>query len=100
MWGFHIGLGFATRLTFGGYWMLVAVVVALGEPLSGAAIMVAYWLGRTLPNWAAPWLLGDLSLEDCRTAIFASWKSYRRSVAFALLLYVIVATLMAIEGQG
>src|SRR5262249_14315079 len=39
LWGLHIGLGFFTRITYGGFWTLVATSLALGDPLFGAALM-------------------------------------------------------------
>lgn len=54
MWGFHIGLGFATRITYGGFWILVAAVVVVGESRFGAELMGVYWLGRALSVWIAP----------------------------------------------
>ena len=53
MWGFHIGLGFATVITYGGYYALLGLVVMFGEPLYGATLLGVYWLGRVLPFWAA-----------------------------------------------
>jgi len=57
MWGFHIGLGLATSVTYGGLWVLVAVILVLAEPVYGSMLMLAYWLGRALPVWVAPKLL-------------------------------------------
>src|SRR5437764_3685853 len=54
MWGFHIGFGFFTRITFGGFWVLVAAAIGSGSPGYGAVLMVVYWLGRMLPVWVAP----------------------------------------------
>src|SRR5688572_20821144 len=36
LWGFHIGFGFLTRVTYGGFWVLVALILALGEVGAGA----------------------------------------------------------------
>jgi hypothetical protein len=57
MWGLHIGLGFFTRITYSGFWLLAVIVLAIGSPLFGAALMSVYWLGRVLSVWIAPLLL-------------------------------------------
>lgn len=57
MWGFHIGLGFGTRITHGGFWILVGAAIAFGDPMLGAVIFTSYWCGRALPLWIAPLLL-------------------------------------------
>jgi hypothetical protein len=54
MWGFHIGLGFFTVITYGGFWALVSAIVAVGQPVYGAFLMGAYWFGRSLPLWVVP----------------------------------------------
>jgi len=61
MWGLHIGLGFGTRITYGGFWVLVALALGLGDPRYGGLLMIAYWLGRTLPVWIAPNLVRSVS---------------------------------------
>lgn len=86
LWGFHIGLAFTTRVTYGGFWALAAVDLALGKPLYGATVMLAYWLGRALPVWLAPmlnWSGPDSSslLED----ILAVGWLYHRLSGFALM---------------
>lgn len=58
MWGAHIGLGFATVVAHGGWFILVGFAIWLG-PLFGAMLLASYWLGRTLPIWIAP-----LSTDD------------------------------------
>lgn len=55
MWGAHIGLGFATVITHGGFYVIV-LVAAIHGPVIGAAVYALYWLGRTLPIWLAPLL--------------------------------------------
>jgi hypothetical protein len=54
MWGFHLGLGFATWMNYGGLWVLIIVSFATGSPLYGALLMMTYWFGRALPVWIAP----------------------------------------------
>jgi cytochrome c biogenesis protein CcdA len=57
LWGFDIGLGFATRISTGGFWMLTIVAIALGDPAYGGLLMLMYWLGRALTVWTAPALI-------------------------------------------
>lgn len=56
-WGAHIGLGFATRISYSGFWLIVAMAVTVGDPVYGAALLILYWLGRALSVWLAPLLL-------------------------------------------
>lgn len=85
MWGLHIGVGFLTRITYGGLWILVLAILAIGETRFAVGLMLAYWCGRVLPVLFAPlaWDHGDIRalLDD---ATFAT-TSYRRANAVALL---------------
>lgn len=96
MWGLHIGLGFATRITYGGFWVLAALIVASGVPLAGIALMLAYWLGRTLSIWLAPLLTPD-SLDDfgLLNMISAGRPTYRRIGAICLTWCAFVTLLLA-----
>src|SRR5262245_45479928 len=51
MWGFDLGLGVTTRINYAGYWMVFAACVIRGRATAGMALMLAYWIGRTLPVW-------------------------------------------------
>jgi hypothetical protein len=57
MWGFHIGLGFMTRITYMGFWLLIAIIAAAGSSGFGASLLLFYWLGRVLSVWVAPLVL-------------------------------------------
>ena len=80
MWGFHIGVGFATVITYPGFWALVALILATGTVGSGVAIFGAYWLGRTLPLWLAPVLRHTRALD-----VGIAYPAYRPLHAIALL---------------
>jgi hypothetical protein len=54
MWGLHIGIGFATRVRYCGFWALCGVVFVFGEGRLGAIALGGYWLARTLPVWTLP----------------------------------------------
>lgn len=56
LWGLHIGVGLHTRIRYGGYWLLVLLALLGRDPVQGALLFAAYWLGRTLPVWLAPFL--------------------------------------------
>ena len=97
MWGLHIGLGFATRITYGGFWVLVAAAIALGNPMYGAVLMVVYWLGRALPLWVTPALLesGSDAVELSET-IFDHQLVYNRVVGITLVWSAVVFVLLAL----
>lgn len=84
MWGLHIGLGFATRVTYGGFWVLVAAILALGDPRFGAILMLGYWLGRALPLWLAPLFLSSDEVGNLSESIFDHRLVYRRVAGITL----------------
>jgi hypothetical protein len=97
MWGAHIGLGFATVIAHGGFFVLVGFAVALG-PGMGALVLATYWLGRSLPIWIAPLLspteanggpLGDLVLRY--------EAPYRHVAAIGLVIACSVALALVLE---
>jgi len=51
MWGAHIGIGFATVIQHGGFYVLVLLAMQGGWELA-ASLFCVYWIGRTLPIWA------------------------------------------------
>jgi cytochrome c biogenesis protein CcdA len=96
LWGLHIGLGFFTRITYGGFWALVAIALALGDPLFGAALMSAYWLGRVLSVWVAPLLLKPgASHVELTGAIMDQRKALHRISGAALILCSAITALLA-----
>ncbi len=66
MWGFHIGLGFVTQVRHGGFWLVAAGALAFAEPRFGALLFVAYWFGRALSVWIAPFVFGEDALDPER----------------------------------
>jgi len=97
MWGLHIGLGFATRVTYGGFWVLVAATLALGDPPFGAILMLSYWLGRALPLWLAPVLLKRDEVLDSSEAVFDHGFVYHRLVGIALAWSAGLTILLAVS---
>jgi hypothetical protein len=98
LWGFHIGLAFATRFTYGIFWSLAAVIVALGDPRFGALLMSVYWIARALPVWLAPALnwSGPDSSRLSGEILATSWL-YRRLSGVALMWSGGIAVLLAIS---
>jgi cytochrome c biogenesis protein CcdA len=98
MWGLHIGLGFATRVTYGGFWVLVTVALALGDPLYGAVLMLVYWLGRVLPVWAGPALSrSDSEAVDLSESAWEHRPVYNRIVGVTLIWSVVITVLLALR---
>lgn len=98
LWGFHIGLAFATRVSYGGFWALVALILALGSPGYGMTMMLVYWLGRVLPVWLAPGL--DWSGSDTSQLlieIVASDRVYHRLSGIGLVWSGGIALLLAMN---
>lgn len=86
MWGFHIGLGFFTVITYGGFWVLVGLILTQAEPAYGALTFGIYWLGRTLPFWAVP-------LRGQREPFHVTWHHSRyRIVQVVGLVWCVIAT--------
>ena len=85
MWGIHIGLGFATVIQHGGFYILVLFAMVVG-PVKGAVLLATYWLGRTLPIW-----FGGTLKEDQRDApellrlLLTNRTAYRHAAGSALL---------------
>jgi hypothetical protein len=57
LWGLDLGLVFTTWLTLSGAWVLALAAFLVGEPVFGAALFGAYWLGRALSVWVGPLLM-------------------------------------------
>lgn len=57
LWGFCLGLTFATVFTFSGTWLVLALPFASGDPAFGAMVLLAHWVGRTMPIFMGPLLI-------------------------------------------
>lgn len=101
LWGFHIGLTFMTRITYGGVFVLMAMSLVLADPTYGAIVMCTYWVGRTLPVWLAPRLnwSGPNSSQMPSDIRDMNWL-YNRLSGFALLWSGAIAVLLALELSG
>ena len=86
LWGFHIGLGFATRITYGGFFVLVGLAFGMGDPAYGSVLFLVYWLGRVLPVWLSPKLIyREQNAEEFIRALIGSRGMNRHFEGFALL---------------
>jgi cytochrome c biogenesis protein CcdA len=85
MWGFHIGLGFATYISYGGFLILAAIAFAMGDATYGAILMLTYWLGRATSVWVMPLVWQTPQLDDILNAILSTRTIYSRSDGFALI---------------
>lgn len=97
MWGLHIGLGFATRINYGGFWLLATAILTLGDPGFGAVLMLSYWLGRALPLWVAPLLLSSDEVLDSTEAVFDHGFVYHRLVGIGLAWSAGLTILLAVS---
>lgn len=95
MWGLHIGFGFATRITYGGFWVLVAAILVLGDVGFGAIVMLSYWLGRALPLWLAPLLLSAEETTNLSESIFDHRLVFHRVAGIGLVWSAGVTILLA-----
>lgn len=84
MWGFHIGLGFTTYVKYGGFWVLTVMAFCNGNPGYGALLMLAYWLGRTMPVWIMPLISHGAHTGELMRAVSANRSVYNQLEAFAL----------------
>jgi hypothetical protein len=83
MWGFHLGLGFVTRIKYGGFWFLVVLTLVLDSRSSAAAVMAAYWLGRALPVWVGPVL--EAGGGDVTDDVWAGGWLFRQLAVITLI---------------
>lgn len=91
MWGAHIGLGFFTVIQHGGIFVVGASSLHYG-PAIGAALMAAFWLGRTLPIWLAPFLTShEKDGGEIANFVLNSARAYRSCAAIGLLLLMVAA---------
>jgi len=101
MWGFHVGLGFATWATFGVFWIVVALAFFVASPLYGALIMVVYWLGRSLSVWLASSVIVSPSAAlKVPRIVLRNQSTYRRMAGLALVWSSGIAILLALRVES
>ena len=95
MWGAHIGLGFATVVAHGGFYLLVMLTIFLG-PTKGALLYATYWLGRTLPIWLAPKVCAfDGNINPVMQSVLDSRGALRNIAVVGMVLAGVAALPMA-----
>lgn len=57
LWGAELGLLLTTWLVYSGAWLVPIVAFGSADPIYGAALFAAYWVGRAAPVWLARWLV-------------------------------------------
>ena len=101
LWGLHLGLGFFTRINYGGFWVLTLLALGLGDPRYGSLVMGGHWLGKTLSVWVAPLVLQDLSDSG---ELLGAWGTetalYRRLQAAGLAGVAVVVGAWTIPPTG
>ncbi len=97
MWGFHIGLGFATRINFGGFWVLVVLAIVLADPFYAAVLILLYWWGRALPVWIGPKFVVSVDeAADFPSYVLRSERLYHRVAGVVLAWLAAVIALSAL----
>lgn len=98
LWGLDIGTAFSTFRTFSGAWMLLVLALVLGNPLNGALLFSAFWIGRTLSVWLVPLITGrDATATPVfMDAIMASRSAFRRTHVAALTMVALWLIAMAL----
>jgi len=98
LWGFDIGIGFATQMTTGGFWILASVAFVLGSPSYGALLLVVYWLGRASTVWSAPALIVRGSdTYDLLEVIDAEWRLIHKIAGVGLVWSAVVTVVLAMH---
>lgn len=93
LWGIDIGLVFTTWFTFSGVWFLVGVALISGGPAQGAAILLAYWSGRSLSVWLAPLMTSDAADVPDTLNVFDRSRRHAQSIHSGAL---VVCTMLVI----
>jgi hypothetical protein len=91
LWGLDLGSIFTTWFTFAGTWMLIALAFVSGDPIFGATLLSAYWLGRALSVWVFPFVMSDANdtprlLDD----INAEYRTLQRVHVMAFVWFIAV----------
>lgn len=95
LWGADIGLAVTTRMTFAGGWFLLLFVFGTSDPVFGAIVMLAYWIGRASSVWIAAALLksADATLDLMRQ-VSAEYRAAQLLHALFLAASTVVVVLL------
>jgi hypothetical protein len=97
MWGFQIGVGLSTFIVFSGLYAVVAAAMVGADPVMGGALMLSYWLGRTLPVWIAPTLTNSWPMRTIRSRGLTNPDQLRKMSFVALLWFAGVSCVIALR---
>jgi cytochrome c biogenesis protein CcdA len=90
-WGFDIGLMVTTWFTYAGSWAVVALVLLAPSVGWSVIVLAVYWLGRALPVWLSPMLLGKTDSSAEIHACVRAGLSRTRLVHVGGLLLLVAA---------
>ena len=91
LWGLDIGFVFTTWLTFSGAWLVATLALVTHDPAFGAVALLAYWIGRALTVWIAPfWISHPGKAMELMVEIGRERQLFRRLHALALGVITVV----------
>ena len=100
MWGSHIGLAVATVITHGGLYPLLVLAVAHGTSY-GEWVLVAFWVGRVIPLWLAPYLMPySRDGAEMSASILSSGAAFRTIAVSGLAMIVVICAVQALGISG
>jgi cytochrome c biogenesis protein CcdA len=86
LWGLDIGLTVTTWFTFSGALLVLTLAFLSASAGGGAAIVLAYWIGRALSVWAAPFLAASaVRVPEALDALNASRRHAQLMHVLALI---------------
>jgi Cytochrome C biogenesis protein transmembrane region len=93
LWGLDLGLTVTTRFPFSGVSLLLALAFVAGDPVAGAALFWAFWLGRVASVWIGPLLLEKANATDALLdSIDSEQRTFARINIAALACSIVVLT--------
>jgi cytochrome c biogenesis protein CcdA len=97
MWGVHIGLGFATYISYGGFWTLTLLACGSRKPGFAALLMLTYWIGRASPLWIVPIVCPNAETRDLVDAILAARPAFKLVESAAQLWSAMSAIILVVN---
>jgi hypothetical protein len=95
MWGFHLGIGFVTRITFGGFWALTLLALSLGGVKFGIGLLLTYWSARALSVLLAPVMFRMKDICDVSLAVLDE-RLVCKQLAGVGLVWAVAITLIVV----
>ena len=83
MWGSHIGLAVTTVIKHGGLYPILVIAFAVGLG-GGEWLLVAFWLGRIIPFWLAPFLYKTSNAGLICDSLREAASSFKAAAALGL----------------